>query len=377
MTVEFARPSTTMPKRDSADHLRNQTEQALRRVEEALGGQRLPKAHAEDHRYAAAIEASLTALSEAGGQRTASLVSELDLLDARWQDRLLRRRLRAVEGALALESALPPMANVTTVCDLAAEVLVSALGFERVMVFAVRDSRLAIVATRFRDSPRWAAHCHAFAGAHPIELADGRMEQEVLRRGTGAYAWNAMRDPRTAHAITTETRTESYLSVPIIVGGRLLGVVNADRHFSRRPVGEGDVDTAITFAGALGTAWARAGIVDELQDLNARIGAAVTADGGRDRHSSPPYYDRSPEARTATDACHSTSTRGASAVHPRLTDREHDVLRLLATGARNGQIASALHVTEGTIKTHVTHILHKLGASTRGEAVAHYLRTAP
>ena len=54
----------------------------------------------------------------------------------------------------------------------------------------------------------------------------------------------------------------------------------------------------------------------------------------------------------------------------RLTDRELDVLRVLATGASNPQIAKTLFVTEATVKTHLVHIFGKLGVDNRSRAVA-------
>jgi LuxR family transcriptional regulator, maltose regulon positive regulatory protein len=52
-----------------------------------------------------------------------------------------------------------------------------------------------------------------------------------------------------------------------------------------------------------------------------------------------------------------------------LTGRELDVLRLLATGARNAQLAEDLGVSAGTAKWHVAHVLAKLGATSRTGAV--------
>lgn len=52
-----------------------------------------------------------------------------------------------------------------------------------------------------------------------------------------------------------------------------------------------------------------------------------------------------------------------------LTQRETQVLRILATGASNAEIAMALGVGEGTVKTHVRHILTKLSARDRVRAV--------
>jgi LuxR family maltose regulon positive regulatory protein len=55
--------------------------------------------------------------------------------------------------------------------------------------------------------------------------------------------------------------------------------------------------------------------------------------------------------------------------HP-LTDRELEVLQLLAAGRRNREIAEELYVSVDTVKKHVSHILDKLAASNRTEAVA-------
>jgi DNA-binding NarL/FixJ family response regulator len=53
-----------------------------------------------------------------------------------------------------------------------------------------------------------------------------------------------------------------------------------------------------------------------------------------------------------------------------LTDRETEVLQQIAGGNRNCDIARKLFISEGTVKVHIQHIMEKLGASARTEAVA-------
>ncbi len=51
-----------------------------------------------------------------------------------------------------------------------------------------------------------------------------------------------------------------------------------------------------------------------------------------------------------------------------LTARERDILRLIADGQTNKQVAAALHISPETVNTHLQHIYEKLGVSSRTEA---------
>jgi DNA-binding CsgD family transcriptional regulator len=53
-----------------------------------------------------------------------------------------------------------------------------------------------------------------------------------------------------------------------------------------------------------------------------------------------------------------------------LTDRQHELMRLVADGQTNAQIAAAMHLSPHTVRTHLANIFERLGVSTRSAAVA-------
>lgn len=73
------------------------------------------------------------------------------------------------------------------------------------------------------------------------------------------------------------------------------------------------------------------------------------------------------DARSAAVVVRSMS--GRADVHQQLTDRELQVLRLLATGLSNNQIGEQLYISATTAKFHVSNIMRKLEVSRRAEAV--------
>jgi two-component system nitrate/nitrite response regulator NarL len=57
-----------------------------------------------------------------------------------------------------------------------------------------------------------------------------------------------------------------------------------------------------------------------------------------------------------------------------LTQREREVLRLVADGCSAPDMAERLHLSQGTVKSHLQHLYQKLGVSDRAAAVAEAMR---
>ncbi|WP_180342377.1 LuxR C-terminal-related transcriptional regulator [Actinomyces wuliandei] len=81
-----------------------------------------------------------------------------------------------------------------------------------------------------------------------------------------------------------------------------------------------------------------------------------------------------PTSRVLERYCHGSSPQAQSAIHTDLSEREQEVLRLLCQARSNRQIAHQLHLGETTVKTYVSTIMRKMGATSRLEAVVEAFR---
>lgn len=122
---------------------------------------------------------------------------------------------------------------------------------------------------------------------------------------------------------------------------------------------EDDVLWAALEAGAAGYILKDATAADLLAAVRAVAGGAA-------------WFDRAVTPRVLAAYRRSVAPdRRAARRAEQLSDREQDVLRLMARGATNGEIASALHVSEATVKSHVGSIFTRLGVRDRAAAIVY------
>jgi DNA-binding NarL/FixJ family response regulator len=152
-----------------------------------------------------------------------------------------------------------------------------------------------------------------------------------------------------------------------------MGFVHGDRYFHRGDVTDFDAEVIGLFAQGFGFALERAVLAEQLQQLRAtvgQVGAGLQAFAAEGTY--PVNVLDSPSLAVGWHPPPVLQINGATGADADLTRREIDVFRLMAQGETNQRIARRLSISEGTVKSHVKHILRKLSAANRAEAVARW-----
>ena len=230
--------------------------------------------------------------------------------------------------------------------------------FARVLISEVNGDQLTIVAAWERD--RDDDELYARLSSEPARLAYPLVEREVVRdRGSrivnvdivhGAHAWAELLDRR------------CYAVAALVADPETIGLVHADD--GDRELDQLDREVIARFAVGLSGVLERTVLRHTLELHRAELSAAAQWMAGAVRRLDELAGGSTSEALGGPE----------SQALESLTGRETEVLRLLAQGLPNREIAQRLVVREGTIKYHVKNILRKLGASGRADAVSRYLR---
>lgn len=238
----------------------------------------------------------------------------------------------------------------------------SHIGFSRVLFSRVDQGVWLAQTAHAVDDPDFAERLVDFGVAHSRRLTGWLIEAEMLLTGQPILVSDAKSNPRVHRSLVRFARANDYVAAPVQAWGFPVGMVHADRHPHHRV---DDVDRRMlgVYAQGLGLAIERAQLADRLQVINHASSQSLSG-------AESPRWVRSTPLRLATvsQAC------DAERAGERLSPREWDVLRDIALGKTNAQIAAGLFLAENTVKVHVKRILRKLGASNRTEAAALYHR---
>jgi len=204
----------------------------------------------------------------------------------------------------------------------------------------------------------------------------------MIRRRAPILVSDARNDPSTFKPLIEATKTTSYVAAPIMPEGRVVGFIHADCYYQQRNLDDFDRRLLGMFAEGVSQALGRTAMMDRLSSIRVGVDqvAGALAAAKDDRVQLGGQTVR-PVAQLGGGFIRQRGQQGYDDMFPAggegstLTRREVEVLRLMAAGDTNGRIARRLVISEGTVKSHVKHILRKLGAANRAEAVSRWLRT--
>jgi DNA-binding CsgD family transcriptional regulator len=264
----------------------------------------------------------------------------------------LGERLPGVGQALGR---LRGAASVQVLFSSATRALCECAGFGRAAVFSLQGGTLVAESVYPADENR----------SRPHEPGPGLRETEVLRRRTAIFVEDVNSDPL---AVGMLDGAESFVAAPIICHEQAVGLIYADPGVTEEPLTELDRDTLAVFAAGFGYALERCVLTGRLRAHADRVLALVRST--EESVTELGSYEFAPGAHAVCfPAVRSQSGHGLNGL---LTRRELEVVAMLAEGETNARIAQRLVVSEDTVKSHVKHILRKLGVHNRSQAVSRY-----
>ena len=279
------------------------------------------------------------------------------------------RRSDALERVGDAVRRLGEIGSPQGIIDRTAEELGTSSALHRVVLSEVRGDALYVRSIWSAEDPAGAAVAlESFRGS-PIRLEYPLVEDDVARVQRTQIVQARGTRSRGARRLGEVLGWDSYVVTALVVQGQTVGLLHADAgpRDAARALDELDAEVATRYVEGLAGVFERAVLREMLQSHHNELRSAVGWMSARLGQLAIDAGDAAGPARP------SEATEAGSG--DALTARESDVLRLLARGQTNLEIARTLVVREGTVKYHVKNILRKLGATSRADAVARYARS--
>lgn len=265
---------------------------------------------------------------------------------------------------------LGPASEIVARCPAAAAL---AADLDRVVLSRIDNGSLIVEQVHTGDGRRDGA---GEPSGHPaLRLSYPLLECELLRRRQARLVADIDHSQPSRYAFLVTMRWREYIAAPILVDGAAVGFLHGDRAPGRRSLAQLDADALEQFAVQFAVVFERAVLRRRLRDQRReirRISSWAEARTGELSDRAIALSGDRTEEQDRRAAAPELLTEDGLATH--LTVREIDVLRLMAQGKTNGEIARLLFVSEGTVKFHVKNVLRKMQASNRADASARYLR---
>ena len=182
----------------------------------------------------------------------------------------------------------------------------------------------------------------------------------VMTEGRPNISNDVENDPGRVGTPPGHPRVRTFLGVPLRVGGDLIGMVGV----ANKESGYGPADERLlsTFANQVAVAIDNAMLHEHQQEMIARLQQLHVHLSQAEREQLIALE------RERTAASFRVAAGGTTQMPPSLNSSQQEILRLITEGLSNKEIASRIHLSENTVKSHIQEILRRLEARNRVQA---------
>lgn len=305
-----------------------------------------------------------------GARQLCDLVMSLQqfAMDAYLNQTSMRSR-RLADCAAGL-SRLRGVSSSQALMEGACEELVARCGFHRAVVSKLEAHSWKPLILHNRDDNAATRSWFTDWVNQSVPLSDTAPEAAMISKRRPSLVYDTADAPVYRPLIVQAGQSRSYVVAPLVQGDDVIGFLHTDHHPLARRVDEADRDVLWAFADGFSHIYERAVLVERLRihrdSVRELFFGAIDridelCDSGREAPRFADGAEQNPVDLQAGRTMRSTVD---------LTEREAEVFDLMVTGASNQDIADRLVITEGTVKSHVKHILRKYGAVNRAQAIA-------
>ncbi len=290
------------------------------------------------------------------------ILAELQQLERELVEQRYLRRSDGIEQVREGLRRLGEIGSPAGIISRSAAELATSGNFALVLVSRIAHGRIYPQALWSPDDDVRREELLAMLAARTIRLSYPLIEAEVAEHHRPAVVSVTESGPRACRELVEAFAWRTYAVGHLMLEGRTIGLIHASCPQHGEDVDELDLELVTLYADGLGHVFERAVLREYLRHQRRVLESAghwISANMTELSALMAPA-----KIGTASDGDRERDV---------LTPRELQVMRLIAQGRSNRDIAGLLVVAEGTVKYHVKNILRKLDARSRTEAISRYV----